>query len=291
VAFHLIHRMNNQQLGEAKEQVKDAVRKAGPWVERFARFGFVAKGVVYACLGLLILRAAIEYRKEITDPYEVLTTLGHQPFGEILLGLIAIGLFGYSTWRIVETVFDPERKGNGFRGIILRAAYTASAIGYGALGLASFQLAVGEAIGKSDSAEGWTAEILSYEKGEYVVVLLALIVFGVGIAQLYQSLTAKFCDNLKLHRFSATERDWTVRIGRIGFAARAVVFAVIGVLLLRAAWSHNAQQAGGIADALFELGRNTYGLFILAGIGIGFAAYAFHLLIEAGCRKFFLHQI
>lgn len=284
--------MINEQLGEAKEQAREAVRKASPWLERAARLGFVAKGVVYACLAVLILSAAIEYRKEITDPYGVLTTLGHQPFGELLLGLIAVGLFGYSAWRIVETVFDPERKGNGIRGIILRSAYTASAVAYGALGLASLQLAVGEAItAKEDSAEGWAAEILSYENGEYMVVLLALIVFGVGIAQLYQALTARFCDNLKLHRFSAAERDWTVGIGRIGYAARAVVFAVIGFLLLRAAWTHNPQQAGGVADALFELGRNTHGLLILAAMGIGFAAYAVHLLIEASCRKFFLHQI
>ncbi len=284
--------MNNEKLGEAKEQAREAIRKVSPWVERAARFGFLAKGVVYACLGLLILRAAANYRKEIADPYEVLRRLGHQPLGEVLLGLIAVGLFGYATWRIIETVFDPQGKGNGIRGLVLRTGYAVSAVAYGGLGVASLQLAVGEAIGsKGDSTESWTAEILSHRFGEYLIVLLALIVFGVGIAQLYQSLTAKFCDNLKLHRFSAAEKDWTVSIGRIGYAARAVVFAVIGFLLLSAAWSHNPQDAGGIADALAELGRHSYGFWILAGMGFGFTAYAIHLVIEASCRKFFLHQI
>ena len=43
----------------ARGHARDAARHASPWLERGARLGFAANGVVYVTLGLLALRAAL----------------------------------------------------------------------------------------------------------------------------------------------------------------------------------------------------------------------------------------
>ena len=38
----------------------------------------------------------------------------------------------------------------------------------------------------------------------------------------------KFRDKLKLDEMSATQREWIVRMGRAGYAARGIVFGITG---------------------------------------------------------------
>src|SRR5919112_822173 len=47
-------------LDQAEQAVRSAVRN--PWVERLARFGYAARGVVYAVIGLLAIQAAFSGR-------------------------------------------------------------------------------------------------------------------------------------------------------------------------------------------------------------------------------------
>ncbi|HLG27874.1 MAG TPA: DUF1206 domain-containing protein, partial [Paenisporosarcina sp.] len=42
----------------SKAQAKDKMREAKPWVRRFGRFGYMAKGVVYGMIGVLAALAA-----------------------------------------------------------------------------------------------------------------------------------------------------------------------------------------------------------------------------------------
>ena len=41
---------------DAKGQTEKVARKASPWIDRLARMGYVAKGVVYVVIGSLALR-------------------------------------------------------------------------------------------------------------------------------------------------------------------------------------------------------------------------------------------
>ena len=97
--------------GDQAEQVaKDAA--ANPWVERLARLGFAAKGIVYALVGLLAAQTAFGTGGKRTDTQGALQTISNQPFGRILLSFVAIGLLGYALWRLIEAAADPDHKGN-----------------------------------------------------------------------------------------------------------------------------------------------------------------------------------
>ena len=72
------------------------------WIERLARFGYASKGAVYFLVGLLAVQAAFGPGGEKTGTEGALKTLVKQPFGQLLLGLVAFGLISYAMWRFVE---------------------------------------------------------------------------------------------------------------------------------------------------------------------------------------------
>ena len=70
--------------------------------ELLARGGFVARGAVYGIIGILALKLAFGIGGKATDQKGALETLAQQPFGKVLLILVAVGLAGYALWRFVR---------------------------------------------------------------------------------------------------------------------------------------------------------------------------------------------
>ncbi|MGZ3678124.1 MAG: DUF1206 domain-containing protein [Ktedonobacterales bacterium] len=67
------------------------------------RWGMAALGVVFAVVGFFLIIAALRH-----DPHQAkglggaLQTLAGQPFGDLLLGVVAIGLIAYGAYSLVE---------------------------------------------------------------------------------------------------------------------------------------------------------------------------------------------
>src|SRR5687768_572715 len=91
-------------LHEAKAHLRDARHKASPFVEKFARFGYAAKGVVYCIVGALAALVAFGYGGETTGSRGALDTIANQPFGRVLLGVVAVGLAGYALWQFIRAI-------------------------------------------------------------------------------------------------------------------------------------------------------------------------------------------
>ena len=76
------------------------------WVERFGRIGYGARSIVWAVVGYLTVRAAVTY-----DPNEAgglsaaLQELAASTAGPILLGAVALGLFGFAAFCLAEAKF------------------------------------------------------------------------------------------------------------------------------------------------------------------------------------------
>jgi hypothetical protein len=78
-------------------------------------------------------------------------------------------------------------------------------------------------------------------------------VFAIGLFQFYRAYDAKFMEKLKPGKMDPREKRWTRRAGRLGHAARGVVFLVIGVFLAQAALQFDAQEVRGLGGVLSEL--------------------------------------
>lgn len=270
------------------EKIKQPVRQAisYPWVERLARLGYAAKGLVYFIVGLLAAQAASGSGGKTTNTSGALETIVTQPFGKFLLSLVTLGLIGYALWRFVETILDPEHSGEEMNGkrIIKRLGYAFSAIAYFSLAVTSIKIIMGSSSGDSDSVEDWTIYFLHQPFGRWLVLLLGLTVIGVGISYLYEAYTGKFRSYFKLYQMSQTEQIWAMRLGRFGIAARGLVFGIIGIFMMLAAIQLDGTQARGLAGALAALEQQPFGPWILGIVALGLIAYGMYCVIEARYR-------
>src|SRR3712207_1047189 len=157
----------------------------------------MAKGAVYVVIGFLALREALGIGGETTGPSSAFRSIGYQPFGSIVVALLATGLAGYAVWKLVQGVMDPDEKGSDAHGTLRRVGYVGSGVIHGGLAF----LAAQSILGAEDSSEdAMTASAMAYQPplGRLLVGLVGLI--GVGLYQLHAAYEAKFLPELKLNR-------------------------------------------------------------------------------------------
>jgi hypothetical protein len=278
--------MSNSNLpSPLKQPVRQTITH--PWFEKFARFGYAAKGVVYFIVGLLAAQAAVGTGGRTTDTRGALQEIIIQPFGKLLLSLVATGIVGYVLWRLVQATLDPEHPQQSLsaKHIAQRMGYLVSAIAYSGLAVTAIKLIVGAGQTDGEATEDWTELVLAQPLGQWFVGLAGVIVFGVGVSYFYQAYTATFQRHFKRNRMNASERKWAKRLGQFGIAARGVVFCIIGLFFIIAAMQSDATEVKGLGEALAVLAQQPYGSWILGIVSLGLIAYSVYSLIEARYRE------
>jgi hypothetical protein len=274
---------------QAVDHAQHAAHQASPWVERLARFGYVAKGIVNGLVGVLALQVAFGVGGATTDTRGTLEPILLAPFGRFLLAAIALGLALYGLWRFVQAGLDTERKGSDAKGLLTRGSYAVIGAVYLGLALSAVRLLLGAGGANSDSKyQGWTATLLARPFGRWLVVLAGLVAIGIGVYQLYQAWSAGFAEHLRLGELGTDEQNLVTRLGRIGYTARGVVFGIIGLFLILAAVREQPEQARGIGGALATLAQQPHGPWLLGAVAVGLAAYGAYVLVEARYRRLLL---
>ena len=167
---------------------------ASPWMERFFRLGYAAKGIVYTIIGWLAASAAFGSGGRTTGTRGALRSLVSRPFGRVLLGLVAIGLSGYVLWRFVQAIMDTENQGTDAKGIIQRLSYAGNGSIYAGLAITAVQIIMGEVdFDNGYGSRDWTALLLAQPFGQWLVGTGGALVIGVGFSEFYQAFTANFC--------------------------------------------------------------------------------------------------
>ncbi|MBE9040069.1 DUF1206 domain-containing protein [Oscillatoriales cyanobacterium LEGE 11467] len=255
------------------------------WVERFARFGYAAKCFVYVLVGLLAAQAAFTASNP-EGSEDALAAVAKQPFGKIVLALVAIGLFGYVLWRFVQAIQDPEHEQSGAKNILRRIAYGMSGFIYTGLMLSVLRSIAGtEKNSEGSSTQSWTATLLSQPFGRWLVGTVGAITIGVGCYYFYRAFRAKFRQKLKLHQMSASTEKWVTLVSRIGITARGFVFLLVGGFLIQAARAYDASKAESSEGALKSLENQPFGPWLLAILALGLIAYGVHMGVLARYRQ------
>lgn len=242
------------------------------------QLGFVANGIVYITIGILAIQTAVGAGGQTTGSQGALASIADEPFGQFLLALVGIGLVGLSLWYVVRGIYDPDNAGDDATGIVKRIGYVIVAFGYGVLAYSAFRIltSAGGGGGSDGQVADWTAVVMQETYGIWLIGLIGLVIVGVGIYQLYKAYETKFRKKLNVHEMSPTETKWGIRAGRLGIAARAVIFGIIGVFLIQAAMQANPQQAGGVGQALQTLAGQSYGPWLLGIVSVGLIAYGLY---------------
>ncbi|HZR41511.1 MAG TPA: DUF1206 domain-containing protein [Ktedonobacteraceae bacterium] len=249
------------------------------WMTLLARCGYAAKGVVYLIIGVIAAQVAIGARGAVTDQKGALETILAQPFGHLLLGIVAIGLFGFALWCFLQAVFDTEGKGTTAKGLIARIGYAAVGLSYAALALGAFQFVVGSGTGgkgSNASAQDGTALLLKQPFGPALVIIVGLLVFGIAFFLFYTAYTAKFQTQLQVATLGAQIKKWVIAVGRAGYAALGVVASITGIFLIVAAFQNNASKAIGLDGVLQELAHQPFGQVLLGILALGLFAYGIY---------------
>jgi hypothetical protein len=260
---------------------KQGVRKS-MWIS--ARVGHIAKGVVYALIGVLSVQAALG-QGQATGSSGVLRQIAQEPFGQIILVLVGVGLFAYLIWRLIQAIADADNKGSDGKGIVYRIGYAASGLAHGALGYSALSIAFGSGGGGGGSTQSMTAQLMQQPFGRWLVAIVGVIIFGYGVRAVVSGAKQKFKKKLNLSQMKAKEERWAVRMGTFGLIARGVVFGIIGVFLFQAALSASPEQARGIGGALRSLLGQPYGPWLLGVVAIGLIAYGVYMLVLAKYRR------
>jgi hypothetical protein len=262
------------------EQVHQAAREASPWIEKGARLGYAAKGIVYGLIGVLAFMAATGSGGKATDQRGAIDIIASQPFGQVLVAALGVGLLGYALWRLLQAAFNPENK-KPFK----RLGYAASGIAYGSLGIAALSTLAGDRASQSNSNGNVPSGLMAQPYGPALVMAAGLVIIGIGVAALVNAAKANFERVLKTQEMSPAQHKTAMTAGRIGIAARGVAFLLTGWFLIRAGLAHNSQKAGGLDEALRALAQAPYGPWLLGLMGLGLIAYAVYMFVEARFRR------
>jgi len=74
-------------------------------------------------------------------------------------------------------------------------------------------------------------------------------------------------------------------VGVAGHLARMIVFALIGVFLVKAAIDYNPDEAVGLDGALAKLGHSAYGPVALGVVAAGLVCFAAYSVLDARYRR------
>jgi hypothetical protein len=258
------------------------------WIERLARFGYAAKGVVYALVGVLAFQAAFNWGGKVSGSEGAFRTIANQPFGKVLLFIVALGLVGYVVWRLVQAIYDPEHGDEGWSGVGRRLSYAVSGLIYGSLAFAAFRIVftagASSGSGGSSSSEQ-TATLLSQPFGQWLVGLVGAASAGYGFYCIYRAIKVKFRKKLKTHEMGPTEQTWVVRIGRFGLTAKGIVSLIVGYFFVQAARTSDPSQAKTTEGALQVIQQQPFGAWLMGIIALGLLAYGIHMMVQARYRR------
>ncbi len=274
---------------ELKDGAHDALERASrsTWLERLARAGLVARGLLYGVVAVLAVRVAQGHQEVHPDKQGALQTVVRQPLGRVLVLLLAIGFAGYALWRFVEAAVGPPDEPDGRKAKFKRVGYAARGALYTFFSASAVRLFIwsNRAAVDENPEVDWTARVLDWPGGTWVVQAVGLGIVGAGLYIGWRGLSGKFRKRLKALEMGKAEQGWVRGIGTVGNVARMLVALVIGVFLIVAARQHDPGQAVGIDGALKRLADRSFGPVLLVLVAAGLAAYGLYSLAEARYRR------
>lgn len=258
----------------------DTTEHANTAIEWLMRSGYGARGAVYFLIGAIAVFAAIN-GGEAEGSSGALGYLVRQPLGEILLAIVAAGLFAYTLWRLTDAFLDLDDEGDDAEGYLSRAGQFMSGATHAFLGASAVAILFAgssrQGGGGGNTAESWSATLMNEPFGRFVVGAAGIVTFAVGIYLFIKAWKSAHKD--KIRNTPTTEKLEPVI--RFGFAAHGGVLLIIGGLIAAAALTADPQKAAGLEEALSILESQAYGRVLLGLAGAGMVGFSIYCFIRA----------
>jgi hypothetical protein len=245
-----------------------------------ARAGLAARGAVYILIGILAFLLAQGAPGKHADQTGALAEVLSHSFGSVLVGALAVGFFGYALWRLSEAAFGVTGEG---KKATARLKSAARGLAYLVLTFSAISALRGSSQTQSGQQESLTSRVMTYSGGRILIGLVGLVVIAAGAAMVVEGVQLKFMRYFKA--VAPQVRDLVVQLGRIGTIGRGIVFALIGVLVVSAAWTLDPHRAGGMDSAFRTLLAQPYGQVLGVAAALALIAFGVYGLAEARYRR------
>lgn len=255
---------------------------SAPKFEWLARAGYAARGVVFLLVAGLAVFSGVGGGKANTK--SALSTVLEQPMGRIWLGLIAVGLVCFVGWRLAQSLADADHHGKDAKSLVIRAALFGSAATYIGLSVYALSLALNFDAGSGNGGggeQGLAAWAMSKPFGRYLAGAIGLGLMIGGCITIYKGVTQRFRKYLRL---DDNRKSPVALLCVYGLSARGLLFAIIGIFFLYAAFTVDPQQAGNMSDALEWIRHLPFGSILYMVVAVGLAAFGIYNFVEARYR-------
>src|SRR5580765_6112905 len=263
---------SDQGTDKVSEKTEQAVEEH-PWVERAAKFGWLAKGAVYVLMGLTAF--TIGRRRPTTDdasPEGAVAQLRSTQFGTALIWALVVGLALYVAWRLISVGLIRGNKGKDW---LNRVGYLFSAGFYAVLAFTAVTAVMKPKDTKDkNTVERMSTWMLSHPVGRWALLVAGVVVIGIGIFFIIdKGLKKSFLKELDLSNTPEAERKTITTAGTVGWISRGVATAVVGFFVAQSAWRYNATDARGFDNAFRELATHEIGSIAVLVTGLALVVY------------------
>ncbi len=252
--------------------------------EYAARVGLASRGFVYLVVAALTIGVALGSTHE-ADRQGALRLLVEQPMGAVLVLVLCAGIAAHVGWQLLRFAVsrgDLKRRKDLTRR--LRALGVAAV--YLGFMVSGIELLLDRNQPPPQEAQvAWTARILSWPGGRWILGAAGLVVVIGGIALGVNALRLHFQRPLDLKKISPRLRQATAILGVTGRMTRGVIFVLIGGFLVRSAIVNAASESKGFDATLRSVRAAPLGPWLLLVAAAGLAAFGIYSFIETRCRR------
>jgi hypothetical protein len=235
-------------------------------------------GLVYATVGFVAARIAfLRARGRVAGLHGALSFLLGQKEGRRIVTGVAVGLGCFAVWRTIQTF---SARG----GMITRAGWAITAIGYAALAWTAAALVLRLPRGESFERIG-VGRLLPHPAGRIALQAVAAILIVTGFVAVVQGITGRLPQWLARPGHSYAVRRWALQVARLGLAARGIVAVVMGYLLLRAVANFDPREAREIGGSLRVLSQSPGGPLLMGIVALGLISYGAAMWAVAIARR------
>ena len=250
---------------------------------QLGRVGWLAKGIVYLLAGALALvvvtrsfgwtNAATGHKE--ASPTGAIKEVAQSSGGPLLLVALGVGMFLYAAWRVGTAILPGSTDAEG---LATRVGYGVSAILYTTFGITAISLARSRAakVNGNKTVSDMTSRLMQHTPGRWAIGIVGVVVIGAGIYRVVKGLKSDVTADIDMSGMSPERRRWTRRLGAVGEIGRGIAMGLIGFFLVRAAVTFKAAEATGLDGALRRLALESWGVLVVAIVGLGLIAYGLH---------------
>jgi hypothetical protein len=251
------------------------------WLDHAIRAGLVAYGVVHLMIAWLALQLAFGQGGQGTaNSTGAMQALARQPMGEVLIWLVAIGMFLLVLWRLLEAALG-HRDEDGGKRLRKRLTSLGKAILYGTVAVSALRVSMGAGSKSQGGSDSTTAKLMDLPAGVWIVAAVGLAIIAYGGNMIRRAWNDKFAEHLDAEGKSGDSGRAYLMFGKVGYNAKGLAIGIIGGLFVYAALTHDAQKSGGLDQALHTVLEQPFGQFLLAAVAVGIACYGLFCFARA----------